>query len=185
MDELEIPEISLHGHIGEILKKSPIVAIPIDEVPADLMDWATTLKHVVKVWVIEKFSQVDGNDILYSFPDDAISAVTTSSGVYPISETKQSGGQLFRKLLKARLLTVGETLTLEYGPRGEKKQTFTSIVREDGLEVDGRVYSPSYAAVACIRKTGSDRRTANGWIMWKNSKGVLMNDLYHQLPGDE
>jgi hypothetical protein len=75
---------------------------------------------------------------------------------------------------------VGETLTMEYGPLGQKKQKFSSVVREDGLEVDGKVYSPSYAAVACIQKTGSERRTANGWMMWRNTQGKLINDLYKQ-----
>jgi hypothetical protein len=185
VDELRIPEIGLHGRISDILKKPPIVAIPIDEVPADLMEWARTLKHVVKVWQIEKFSRVDGSDILYSFPDEALPEVTTSIDLSAVSETPRSGGELLRRVIKAGLLNVGETLTIEYGPRGQNKQTFNSIVKEDGLEVDGKVYSPSYAAVACIRKTGSDRRTANGWTMWKNSQGILISDLTQQLPSEE
>ncbi len=83
------------------------------------------------------------------------------------------------------MLTSGEFLTLEYGSRGKKKQQFTSVVRDDGLEVDGKVYSPSYAAVACMRKAGSNRATANGWTMWKNSKGVLINDLFQQVSAEE
>lgn len=183
--ELKIREMEIHGQINDILKKPPIVAIPIDEVPVDLTEWAKTLKNVVKVWKIEKLSRVDGDDVMYSFPDDAIPDLNTSTEESAVSESNRAGGELLRKVIKGGLLRIGETLTLEYGPRGQKKQKFNAIVREDGMEVDGKVYSPSYAAVVCMRKAGSDRSTANGWSMWKNSKGELLDDLYKRLPADK
>ena len=185
IDELKIREIDIHGQIKEILRKSPIVAIPIDEIPTDLMEWAKTLKHVVKIWKIEKLIQLDGNNVLYSFPDDAFPDVNTSVEISQISESNRAGGELLRKVIKAGLLPIGETLTLKYGLRGQKKQKFNAIVREDGIELDDKVYSPSYAAVACIRKAGSDRSTANGWIMWRNSKGVLIADLLKKLESEK
>jgi hypothetical protein len=185
VDELHIKEIHLHGAILDILKKSPILAIPIDEIPLDLTEWARTLKHEVKIWRIEKYSRDDGKDILYSVPDEEVANVVLNNGASEVSETKFGGGGLLRRVIKAGLLMAGETLSFEYGPRGKKKDKFTSIVREDGLEVDGKVYSPSYAAVAAMQKAGSTRQTANGWVMWRNGKGVLINDLVQQLPADE
>ena len=48
--------------------------------------------------------------------------------------------------------------------------------------------SPSGAALHCINTTGADRRTANGWMYWKNKASVLINDLYRDAfehgPGD-
>ncbi len=177
IDELKIPEIAIHGCLNEIINKPPVVAIPIDDIPADLLEWASTLKHTVKVWKIEKFNLVGGKEVLYSFPDDERPEIVTKAEKWQASETKVSGGQLFRDLIKSGALNFGDILNMEYGPRGQKKENFTSIVRDDGLEVDGKVYSPSYAAVACIQKTGSDRRTANGWLMWRNAQGILINDL--------
>ena len=182
IEELHINEISIHGTISEILKKLPIVAIPIDDIPSDLTEWARTLKHEVKIWKIEKFSREDGNDILYSFPDEQVPDVVIADGGVKIPETKQSGGQALQKLIKSGLLSVGETLTLEYGPKGKKKQKFFAVVTKDGLELDGKIYSPSYAAVACMKKTGSNRQTANGWTMWRNGEGLLINDLFQKLP---
>lgn len=186
VSELKIREMEIHGQINDILKKQPIVAIPIDEVPVDLTEWAKTLKNVVKVWKIEKLSRVDGDDVIYSFPDDAIPDVNTSAeGSAVVSESNRGGGELLRKVIKAGLLSIGETLAFEYTPRGKKKQKFNAIVRDDGMEVDGKVYSPSYAAVACMRKAGSNRSTANGWSIWRNSKGELLDDLYKRLPTDK
>jgi hypothetical protein len=70
---------------------------------------------------------------------------------------------------------------MEYGPRGKPKTRFSATVREDGLEIEGRTYSPSYAVVACMQKAGSDRKTANGWIHWRTEDGVLINDIYKQV----
>jgi hypothetical protein len=56
------------------------------------------------------------------------------------------------------------------------------------LEIDGKVFSASYAAVHCINRAGSPRKTANGWILWRNANGQLKNDLYQKLremPEDE
>ena len=63
----------------------------------------------------------------------------------------------------------------------EIKRTFEGTVRQNGIEVDGRVFSPSLAAVYCIQKAGSPRKTANGWTMWKTEDGVLLDTLYRKL----
>ena len=47
--------------------------------------------------------------------------------------------------------------------------------------MNGNVYSPSYAAVVCMKQVGSQRRTANGWIMWKTTSGEFLTDLYEKM----
>jgi hypothetical protein len=51
--------------------------------------------------------------------------------------------------------------------------------------VKGTVYSPSYAAVVCMKPVGSQRRTANGWIMWKTKHGEFLTDLYEKVKSSE
>lgn len=75
----------------------------------------------------------------------------------------------------------GETVFLEYGPRGGERRTFQGTIRVDGIDIGGTVYSPSYAAVECMRQAGSQRRTANGWTMWKTSSGEFLADVYERI----
>jgi len=181
LKELGIEEISVHGRIDDILKKRPIVAIPIDEIPPDLTDWTATLKHQVKIWLVEKYSETSTGQVLYSMPDEFAPSLDTGDEAGPVSATRSSGGIAFRKVLRAGLLEIGQELWMEYGPRGQAKKKYTSLVREDGLEVDGKVYSPSYAVVACMKKAGSDRSTANGWTQWKTDEGIVIDELYKKL----
>src|SRR6185437_9698806 len=123
----------------------------------------------------------DNGEVLYLLPEDATPTIdTTKAG--PAASRHGTGGETLSRVLKAGLLTVGNVLHLEYGPRGSKKERFEATVRADGLEVDGRVFSPSYAAVHCMKRAGSERRTANGWVMWKTADGILINDLAERLP---
>ena len=117
-------------------------------------------------------------------PDEVLPSIDTGDDSKPATRTR-SGGTGFRKVLQSGSLSVGQELWMEYGPRGKAKQRYSSIVREDGLEVDGKVYSPSYAAVACIQKAGSDRSTANGWIQWKTEDGILIDDLLQKILDQE
>lgn len=185
--ELGIGELEIHGKLQQILRQAPSIAIPIDGIPKDLKDWIQTLRNNVKVWVIEKFvSTTTPNCILYSLPDENLPTLaTTSVPGAGISTVRSIGSQPYQELLNANLLTEGTTLILEYGPRGKKKQTFRGVVRKEGIEVDGKVYSPSYAAVYCIQKAGSNRTTANGWIMWKTLEGQYLTDLYQHLDETE
>jgi len=181
--DLGVGELEVHGRVHSILQKTPTIAIPIDGIPKDLKEWAQTLRHNVKIWVIEKYSPVRGSDsILYSIPDEnlpTMSTVASPGGNFPAVTTR--GSQIFQELLNALPALEEQTVILEYGPRGKPKQTFQGIVKKDGIEVDGNVYSPSYAAVYCIQKAGSPRKTANGWIMWKTKEGEYLGDLYKQI----
>jgi hypothetical protein len=73
---------------------------------------------------------------------------------------------------------LNQQVILEYGPRGSQRRRFQGTIRPDGIEIDGEVYSPSYSAVLCMQRAGSQRRTANGWVMWKTEQGEYLDALY-------
>jgi len=179
--ELGLKDLTVHSTIERILKQAPIIAIPIDDEPPDLRDWASSLKNQVKVWKIEKFVREDTGDVLYHIPDETPPTLETSGSEDSTSTTQFKGGSWFQKVYAAGLLKSGDRLTMEYGPKGQAKMQFVAIVRPDGLEVDGKVFSPSYAAVHCMRKAGSDRKTANGWSIWRTERGELLDDLTERL----
>ena len=91
----------------------------------------------------------------------------------------------YQDVMQAGLIHEGQHVILEYGPMGQPKQVFEGILRREGVEVDGRVMSLSAAAVYCIQKAGSDRKTANGWIMWKTEDGAYLSDFYNQVYSDQ
>lgn len=70
---------------------------------------------------------------------------------------------------------------LDYRPRGKSKKRWQGILRKDGVEVDGKIMSLSAAAVYCIRQAGSQRETANGWIMWKTDDEIYLNEFYNKV----
>jgi hypothetical protein len=178
--ELGVSEIQIHSRLLRIIRKDPTVAIPIDEIPKDLREWAQTLRHVVKIWVIEKYVSVnEPTSVLYSIPDETLPTITTGPGVAP--EVNSSASQLWRDLIDGRPELVGQTVYMEYGPLGTQRQHFEGIVRKDGIELDGEIYSPSRAAVICIHKAGSQRPTANGWLRWKMSDGKTLTDMYESM----
>ncbi len=185
--ELGINEYEVHGRIDKILSKRPTIAIPIDAVPKDLKEWAQTLRNTVKIWVIEKYAlAADLNAVLYSIPDENLPTLTTGPGKGDAGPPiiTPSGSQLFGELLDAFPYLEGQQVFLKYGPLGKPKQTFEGTIRKEGIEVDGKVYSPSYAAVACMKKAGSSRKTANGWLMCKTEQGKLLNDLYQEISSE-
>jgi hypothetical protein len=183
LSDLGIEPLAVHGRVQAILLKRPTIAIPIDGIPKDLKEWAQTLRNDVKIWHIEKYvSRTDASRILYSIPDDTRPTLsTTAAEPGTLSAVRSSSSQPFQELLAARPSLLGEAVHMDYGPRGGQKQHFTGVIRQDGIEVDGVIYSPSYAAVQCIRQTGSLRTTANGWLYWKTSDGQLLDELYSQV----
>jgi hypothetical protein len=180
--ELGVEELEIHGLLQRILRKAPTIAIPIDAIPKDLKDWVQSLRNDTKIWVIEKYVSIhDGNKILYSLPDETLPTMSTSSTPAGNVTTVTRGSAPWQELIGSDILTEGTKLMMEYGPRGMPKQTFYGIATRDGIELDGKVYSPSYAAVQCIQKAGSKRETANGWTAWRTEKGEYLDDLYKQL----
>jgi hypothetical protein len=183
LSEMGIDQLEMHGRLQSILSKQPIVAIPIDSVPKDLLQWIETLRHTVKIWEIRKYvSTTDSSKIIYSIPDENLPSLVTT----PTSEEsgrpsiQRISSQPLQELLNANPKLLGIWLILEYGPRGQDKQTFHGVLKEQGIEVDGVVRSPSYAAVYCMKKAGSHRETANGWTMWKTPDGEYLDDLYQK-----
>src|SRR3989338_2760203 len=181
-EEFDIKAINIHSKLNSILRKNPSVALPIDEIPSDLREWAETLKNTVEIWEIQKFINTNDNSVLYSIPDDTIPSLSTSHQKTEVIKLPiYSRGELFRKLINEGLLTVDEQLHMDYGMRGKKRQRYYGKVNRDGIEIDGRVYSPSYAAVTVMQKAGSIRPTANGWLHWKNKDGQLIDSLLKKI----
>lgn len=180
--DLGIAQLDIHGKLQTIIRKSPTIAIPIDGVPSDLQAWARTLKFKVKIWVIEKFQSLDGSSILYSVPDENVPTIsTTTNKGQPSSMVAARWSQPFQDVMQAGLIHEGQKVFLEYGPRGKQKKVFEGVLRKEGVEVDGKVMSLSASAVYCIQKVGSQRATANGWIMWKTEDGTYLTDFYNQV----
>ncbi len=180
--DLGVAQLDIHGTLQSILKTAPTIAIPIDGVPADLQSWARTLKFNVKIWVIEKYHSADGKTVLYSVPDENVPTIATgTTGGQSTSTTVARWSQPYRDVMEAGLISEGQKVLLDYGPRGKPKQTFEGVLRKDGVELDGQVMSLSAAAVYCIQKAGSPRETANGWIMWKTEDGTYLNEFYNKV----
>ncbi len=190
--ELGIEELEIHGRIHAILAKPPTIAIPIDSIPKDLKEWVQTLRNDVKIWVLEKYVDEKNPDrVLYSIPDETLPTLSTTSTPTGQVSTVTRGSAPWQELMDSGGLADGDRLIMEYGPRGQPRQTFVGIARKEGVEVEGTVFSPSAAALRCIRSAGSQRISANGWVAWKTPDGRLIDDLYRELgsrleePGDQ
>jgi hypothetical protein len=180
--DLGIPQLNIHGKLQSILKKPPTIAIPIDSVPPDLRAWTNTLKFVAKIWVIEKYQSLDGNTIVYSFPEENIPTIVTGATQGQSTSTLPAHwSQPYQDVMQAGLIHDGQKVFLEYGPRGQARRTFEGFLRKEGVEVEGKVMSLSAAAVYCIQQAGSQRQTANGWIMWKTENGTYLSEFYNQV----
>jgi hypothetical protein len=174
LNEIDIEEINIHGTINRILKLSPIVALPIDFIPNDLRDWTKTLKVEVIVWLVEKYVDINGN-ILFSIPDKEIETEIEND------ESIKLTGDILTQVIGNGLLTIGQELYFEYGPKGKSKTKFTGTVQKNGIEVDGEISSVSVSSLRCIQKISPTRTTSNGWKVWKTKDGKLINELYKKL----
>ena len=185
--ESGIGDLEVHGTLQGILRKAPTIAIPIDGIPKDLKEWVNTLRNTAKIWVIEKYvSASNPGYVLYSLPDETLPTMTTVPGGNGGGTTlRTTSTQPFQELLEARPTLEGQTVVLEYGPRGMERRTFRGTIRREGIEFGGRIFSPSYAAVECMRQAGSSRHTANGWTMWKTEDGRYLNDWYREIGSAE
>jgi hypothetical protein len=180
LSEIDIPEMRIHRELDTILSKQPILALPIDEIPDDLEDYLGTLKIDFKIWVIEKYID-EQNKIIYSIP--AFNEARGGSGETkvdtPDSQARQ--GSLMNRVVRAGILRDGDSVYMDYGPKGKAKKHFQGIIRENGIEVDGKVYSPSIAALRCIQTVSSSRNSANGWVVWKTEDGALIDEAFKKL----
>lgn len=180
--ELRIKEINIRKILDEILDSAPIIGLPIDSISPDLKEWARTLKNKVKLWQINKFTELnDPSKILYEFPEEFKPDLDTEEESLTIKEGKSITvyDVSLLDLINSNLIHVGDTLYMTYKPKNGKRHDYTAVVDDAGnLEVLGNKFSsPSYAALAGIQNAGSNRKTVNGWTSWKNREGKYLSDL--------
>ena len=184
-NDLNIAEINVRQVIGDILESDPIIGIPIDGVTNDLKEWARTLKYNVKLWVVNKFVELNKpTNIVYEFPEEFKPELDTEEESKPQkSDSIQQYDVALSDLIAANLLTVGEKLIMPYNPSNGQTRKYEAQILEDGsLELLGQQFSsPSYAALAGIQDAGSDRKSVNGWTSWKTSSGKTISDLREQF----
>lgn len=175
--DLGIAELHVARKIDSIIDKPPTIAIPIDEVPHDLEQWARTLRNTVKIWVIEKYvSSSDPRRVLYLLPEDEAPTITTRSvGGKSVTTVRSTGAVPFQDLIDGHLLQEGQRLVMRY-----RQQAIEGVVRKDGVEVEGRTMSPSAAAGTGMKKFG-DRKSVNGWTAWKTVDGRTLADLRDEV----
>jgi hypothetical protein len=183
-DEAGIHQMDIRKVLDEIVSQEPIIGMPIDAVSKDLEEWANTLKIKVRLWLVKKYVEFDNpKGVLYEIPDDARPVLST------IESKKQSKNTIAQydvsvlDLIQFGIMRVGEKLIMTYGPRNGKKKTHEGIVGEDGsiTVLDKTFSSPSYAAVFVIQSAGSKRKTVNGWLTWRNAKGIILFDLRNEF----
>ena len=176
LNEIDIQEINIHGQINRILRKDPIVSLPIDLIPNDLEDWAKSMRVSVEIRLIEKYSDYKGN-ILYNIPD--IEVKTNEEIIEKIKQFDDKKPEnIHEKVVKAGFLSEGQKVYFEYGPKGTKKKRFEGIIRINGIEVEGVVSSPSISSLRCIQTITPTRTTSNGWTVWKTEDGKLINNAW-------
>jgi hypothetical protein len=177
-----IKEINVRKVLSEILEKDPSIGIPIDAISGDLKEWARTLKYNVKLWTITKYVEFNKpENVVYEFPEEFKPELDTSEEekVDAVTGEVTRYDASISDLIDAGFLKVGDVLIMEYKPRNGKKKRYEGIIESDGaISVLGQSYSsPSYAALAGIQDAGSDRKTVNGWISWRDRNGQLLTDL--------
>jgi len=176
LNEIDIQEINIHGQINKILKKDPIVSLPIDFIPNDLEDWAKSMRVSVEIRLIEKYSDLKGN-ILYNIPD--IEVKTNEEIIEKIKQFDEKKPEnLLEKVVKSGFLNEGQKVYFEYGPKGLNKKRFDGVIRINGIEVDGIVSSPSISSLRCIQTITPTRTTSNGWTVWKTEDGKIINNAW-------
>lgn len=185
-NDLGIAEINVRQVVGDILESDPIIGILIDGITNDLKEWARTLKYNVKLWVVNKFVELNRpSNIAFEFPEEFKPELDTEEEGNPqeLNATIQQYDVVLSDLISANLLKIGDKLSMPYKPRNGQARKYDAIILEDGsLELLGQQFSsPSYAALAGIQDAGSDRKSVNGWTSWKNSENKSLAELREQF----
>lgn len=176
----KIREIDVRKVIGEILKKPPVIGMPIDKITLDLKEWAETLKNDIRLWVVKKY--VDFNvpeNIAYEIPEE----YRPDLDITDEKKVTQSGMAFYdvslTDLINSGLINVGDELIMNYKPRGGSQKKYKAVVNEDGSMtiLDKKFKSPSYAALLGMQEAGSERKSVNGWTSWKDRNGKYLADL--------
>lgn len=178
--EENIKPINIRKVLGEILKKPPIIGIPIDNISKDLEQWAKSLRNDIRIWVVKKYIEFgNSKNIAYDIPEEF-------SPTLEILEKKGDSNQSIRRyevtvtdLIEKSLLSVNQELSMTYGPGGTNRKKYKAIINLDGsFSVNENIISsPSYAALYCIQDAGSNRKTVNGWTSWKTENGESLSEI--------
>ena len=185
-EDEEIEPIDIRKVLDEILSKTPILGMPIDDVSADLKAWAaTSIKIETKLWTVRKHVDLENRqNIIYELPEEFRPAFDS----HEEEEVATAGGGTIRfydvslhDLIIVGFLKPNSKLFMSYKRKqtNEDRKTYTATVQDDGtLLADNQIFSsPSYAAIYFINQAGSARQTVNGWTAWKTESGELLADL--------
>lgn len=184
--ESEIAEVDVGSVVTAILEEEPTVAVPIDAISRDLRLWAEQLKVDVRLWTIRKLvDSDDSSTVIYEIPDDFAPSLDISHG-----DETASGKTVYNvavsDLIETGLLSVGQTLFMDYKPHGGDSHHFEATLEEDGsISVLGERFSSlSYAALHAMKHAGSNRRTKNGWRAWSTEDGRKLFDIRDEFLAD-
>jgi hypothetical protein len=183
---LGIKSVDVRKVTRDILESDPIIGIPIDSIPNDLKDWARQQRHNVKLWIVNKFVELNNTkNIIYEFPEEFKPALDTeeeSKPQNPNTEITKYEVDIL-DLIENNLLKFSDKLYMLYKPRNGQQKKYEATILEDGsLKVLGQKFrAPSYAALAGIQDAGSDRNNVNGWTSWKTIDGKTLADLRELL----
>ncbi len=178
-DGIGIKSVNVRKVIRDILETDPIIGIPIDSISDDLKDWARQQRHKVKLWIVNKFVEMNKSDnIVYEFPEEFKPALDTTEE-RELTKNPEKIAQYDVELIDlvhAKLLKTGEQLMMVYTPRnGTQKQYKATIMNDGTMKLKNQLFnSPSYAALVGIQDAGSNRKTVNGWISWKTNGNLTL-----------
>lgn len=135
--------------------------------------------------MVGKFEELNNpSNIVYEFPEEFKPELDTEEESEPLKKYNEIAKYdvQISDLINSGFLISGESLVMIYKPRNGKQRKYHATVLEDGsLELLGQQFSsPSYAALSGIQDAGSERKTVNGWVAWKNHQNLTLADLRDQ-----
>jgi hypothetical protein len=179
-DELDIDTTEIYKYLQEIISSEPIIALPIDNVSNDMETWAKEQRSIVKIWVIKKYGEGSNpNDIMFEFPTNFRASIDTETAAEQEVGEWRTYDVSLEDLVNAGLMKPLDQLTLKYKPKNGEQKTYVAVLQPDfTLKIDDQIFNAlSYAALYCINKSGSPRKTVNGWTSFRDSSGKLMSVL--------
>jgi hypothetical protein len=91
---------------------------------------------------------------------------------------------IYRFLIDKKILKINHPVFFKYRTDSGEELYFDAVVKENGLELDGEIHSPSSAAALCLCKHTMDRMAVNGWLAWSNDEGLSLSQLYLRYKGE-
>ncbi len=154
----------IYKFISDVVSEDPIIAIIIDAETGELGEALTDIRGDKRVVEFRTYRRAGISDCVHAYVFNPIVKIVctpkeTTRPTIPRDPRPRNG-----KTERPAGLSRGLILRNTY-----KGKEFTAEVIEGGqILFDGQIYkSPSAAAVAAIRTTGSPRETEDGWRWWK------------------